>query len=606
MRDGVRIAVDITLPSRMRPGQRVPTIVRQTRYYRSVELAPGLDRRWARDMFDLAAPTRERFLAHGYAWVDVDVRGSGVSSGSWPVPWSPEEVADGGEVVEFIVKQPWSNGRVGSTGISYEGTTADMLLVNQHEAVRAIAPRFSLFDAYEDVAFPGGVQLSWFTNGWSTFNRLLDEHQFHAAMAELVFVIASARTRAPGMAPFAGLLDRVGPERAKKLIAAGFGLLFRGGRRVDEDRDGAQRAAALLDHAANGDVHDLCARGEFKDAAYPERPDLGFLVVSPRTNLAAIRGAGAAILSYGGWYDGGYAHAALERFVNAGGDGSRIILGPWGHAGVVEHRAFGESTASHHDHDGELLRFFDRHLAREGADTTDEPVRYWVFGREAWRTAPSWPPPGTTTTTLFMGNERKLSDATAGGADEVRVDPKLGTGERTRWRGVLAAFVPADYPDLRARFSNELTFRGPALESDLEIAGHPEARLWIRTDAADATVFVYLVDEAPDGRLHYVSEGQLRAVHRSVVTPEAGFIALRPYRTYLEKDGRPLEGGRATELQIGLLPAAHLFRRGHRVRIFVTATDRDHFSPPPEGFRGFEVLRGEATPSRLLLPVSKF
>ena len=40
-----------------------------------------------------------------------------------------------------------------------------------------------------------------------------------------------------------------------------------------------------------------------------------------------------------------------------------------------------------------------------------------------------------------------------------------------------------------------------------------------------------------------------------------------------------------------------------RARVVITATDRDHFAPPPDTFRGFEVLRGDATPSRVVVPV---
>ncbi len=603
MRDGVRIAVDVTLPTRLSPGERVPAILRQTRYYRSVELLRGFDRRWARDLFDLSAPTRERFLSRGYAWVDVDVRGSGVSGGSWPVPWSPEEVADGAEVVDFVVKQPWSNGRVGSTGISYEGTTADMLLVNRHEAVKAIAPRFSLLDAYEDIAKPGGVQLSWFTDGWSTFNRLLDDHRYHEAMAGLVGIVVSSQARAPGMERLAGLVDALGPVRTKRLISLGFGLFFRGGRRVDEDPDGSLRSALLLDHEKNGDVHDLVGRGDFKDDPYPERADLGFDVVSPRAHLDAIRSTGAAIFSYGGWFDGGYAHAALERFVNAGGAGSRLSIGPWGHAGVLTHRAFAEAKPSTFDHDSELLAFFDGHLWPNREPAEAPRVKYYVFGHETWKEATAWPPPGNTARTLFLGGGRKLVDAPEAGADTVTVDRTIGTGERSRWRGLLAGFVAADYPGLGARLKTCVSFDSAAFERDLEVTGHPVAHLWVRTDAVDGTFFVYLLDVAPDGRVAYVTEGQLRAVHRKLVSPPSGFVALRPYRAYTHAEALPLEPGVPAELTIGLLPAAHAFLRGHRARVVITATDRDHFAPPPDTFRGFEVLRGDATPSRVVVPV---
>src|SRR5688572_25742422 len=104
MRDGVRIAVDAHVP---RSATRLPTILRQTRYLRALEARlPALGAQ-----FDLYARTRRAFLAAGYAWIDVDVRGTGASTGSWRCPWSQEEISDGVEVVDWIVRQSWSTGR---------------------------------------------------------------------------------------------------------------------------------------------------------------------------------------------------------------------------------------------------------------------------------------------------------------------------------------------------------------------------------------------------------------------------------------------------------------------------------------------------------------
>src|SRR5678816_1863923 len=85
MRDGARIAVDVHVPAAREP---VATIVRQTRYFRSTDIPA-----WALELIgeDTLDPTnaklRRAFVAHGYAWVDVDVRGSGASTGVWHCPW---------------------------------------------------------------------------------------------------------------------------------------------------------------------------------------------------------------------------------------------------------------------------------------------------------------------------------------------------------------------------------------------------------------------------------------------------------------------------------------------------------------------------------------
>ena len=81
----------------------------------------------------------ERFNGAGYALVLVDARGSGASFGMRRFELAEDEVRDYGEVVDWIIEQPWSNGRVGAYGVSYAGNTAEMLAVNMHPAVKAVA-----------------------------------------------------------------------------------------------------------------------------------------------------------------------------------------------------------------------------------------------------------------------------------------------------------------------------------------------------------------------------------------------------------------------------------------------------------------------------------
>lgn len=616
MRDGARIALDVHLPTRLDPGRRIPTILRQTRYFRSVELARPFDRREVRDLFEIVAPLRERALARGYAWIDADVRGSGVSSGTWPVPWAPDEVRDGAEIVDWIVAQPWSSGLVGSTGVSYDGTTAEMLLLNGHAAVRAIVPRFSLFDIYEDVAFPGGAHLAWFTEGWARFNRLLDDHRFHEAIAGIIHVIARAGAHAPATRMNRGLLallDRVGRRGAVGAIGAVLGAIVRGGRRVDTDPGGMLRAAALRDHADNGDVHVLGARVEHRDdvGLVPALPEGTIDTLSPSGHLDVLRGTGAAIYSYGGWLDGGYGHAAIKRFTNVASKGSRLLLGPWGHGGAMAHRPFELGGASVFDHDFEILRFFDLHLRGVDDGIGGEPVvRYWAFGENRWKTAAEWPLREAKATPMYLREGRRLSPegvegrgGGGSGADGSYVDRAVGTGERSRWRGVLASFVPADYPDLRERHGTSLHYDSDPLGGDLEMTGHAVAHIWFRADADDATVFAYLEDVAPDGRVQYVTEGHLRALHRRISKAPEGYCSVVPYRSHRRAEAAPLEPGVAAELVIPLLPTSYRFDRGHRVRLVITGADADHFAAPPAGFRGFEVLWSEEQPSRVELPI---
>src|SRR5262249_17070133 len=91
MRDGVRIAIALYRPGGVTSGARLPTILHQARYYRSMELQWPLRRFLGGKPFQhIAADARRRrrFVASGYAWVDVDVRGSGASYGARAGEWS--------------------------------------------------------------------------------------------------------------------------------------------------------------------------------------------------------------------------------------------------------------------------------------------------------------------------------------------------------------------------------------------------------------------------------------------------------------------------------------------------------------------------------------
>ena len=86
------------------------------------------------------------FVPRGYALVVVDVRGTGACFGTRDSFRSPRERADYKAIADWIVAQPWSDGRIGATGISYLGAACDFLASTGHPAVKAIAPLFAVWD----------------------------------------------------------------------------------------------------------------------------------------------------------------------------------------------------------------------------------------------------------------------------------------------------------------------------------------------------------------------------------------------------------------------------------------------------------------------------
>jgi putative CocE/NonD family hydrolase len=566
MRDGVKIAIDVHLPEGLQDGQTLPTILWQTRYWRSMGM------RWPFSWLlgeprDYVREPVEEFVARGYAWVAVDARGSGASYGSRPYPWSPDETRDGAEVIDWIVAQPWSNGKVGTFGTSYDGTTAEFLVTNGHPALKAAAPRFSLFDAYTDIAYPGGIHLSWFTREWGRFNAALDRNEL--------------------------------PPEEVGLMAR---LAIAGVRPVDVDRDGALLASAMREHAANYDVHALALDRLYRDDATETGETIA--VFSPHTYSKDIDASGAAIYSYSGWFDGAYQHSAINRHRTLKNPANKLILGPWSHGGAYTCSPANAGRARF-EHYAELLKFFDHYL--KGLDTgltNDEPIHYFTMAEEQWKAAGAWPPPAEPVP-FFLGAQGGLTREVPGAVDATdtyEADYGHGTGHSSRWNTLLTG-GPVSYPDRVEQDQRLLVYESAPLEADTEVTGHPLVTLYVTSTADDGAFFVYLEDVDPDGKVAYVTEGQLRALHRKLSDGDPPYAQVVPYRTFSRADAAPLVAGEPAELTFDLLPTSYLFRAGHRIRVAIACADRDHFALIPPTPPTITVYREARHASHVVLPI---
>ena len=573
MRDGTKIAVDLFLPKGHEQGKRLPTLVRQTRYGRSYELQPLLRLFWGSRPYapGLIRKVPEFFVSQGYAWVEVDVRGTGASYGTRPYPFFPEEIRDGYEIVEWIVNQPWSNGRVGTVGASYAGVAAGLLLVNNHPAVKACAPRFSAFDLYADQTFPGGIQLVWFTETWGRLNQAMDHNAPHEFFGWEV-----------------------------KLYVKGI-------RPVDGDRNRVMLKEAVKDHVGNVDIRRHARSITFRDDPLPFHPDKNMDSFSPHARIEEMKESGTAIYNYSGWFDGACANSAIKRYLGVENPGSRLILGPWAHGGWRNHSPFGKNGKSRFDHHRELLRFFDFHLKgkKNGIHGTD-PVRYFTMGEERWKAASSWPPPGGTRLPYYLHQGNRLSLDTPEndtGSDAYEVDYTAGTGPCSRWKILMGTKPFAPYADRNLQDAKLLCYTSSPIEEDMEVTGHPVVTLFVSTMATDGIFFVYLEDVDPDGHVGYVTDGQLRAIHRKESPTGRPSGLSVPYHTFTKKDALPLVPGEVARLSIELLPTSYLFKKGHSVRVALAGADKDYFSAFPQDPPCLRFFRNRNHLSRINLPV---
>jgi predicted acyl esterase len=147
-------------------------------------------------------------------------------------------------------------------------------------------------------------------------------------------------------------------------------------------------------------------------------------------------------------------------------------------------------------------------------------------------------------------------------------------------------------------------FLSAPLERDLVIAGSSSLDLRLRSTARDTDLQVTLSEVRPDGQETYVQSGWLRASHRAL-DPRRSTV-LRPVPTHREEDAAPLPAGRYTRVRVPILPVAHAFRAGSRLRVTVQAPGGDR---PRWRFATLERGRGRTTialggmrASRLVLP----
>lgn len=548
MADGCRLALDIYLPQgEGTAGRRWPTILILTPYYRRFALKPGST---GTECSPNVARYRDLFVPRGYAVVIVDVRGSGASFGSRDSFRSPRERDDYREILDWLVGRDWSDGSVGATGISYLGAASDFLASTGHTAVKAVAPLFAVWDTYSDHYYPGGILLNRLAQVYDDLMVALD-HDRRELLQKIVYY------RDPNLA---------GPMP------------------VDEDQDGSQRRAAVHEHLSNFRMPDFITEFKFKDAALPYDPNFTSASFSPYKYAHEIR-PDVAVYSVGGWMDGaGYANGAIARFLTLPNPNAYLLIGPWDHGARVNVSPFRDAVEPRFPFMGEVLRFFDEHLAgRETGLRAEAPIHYFVMHEEEWRAASSWPPAPATTTLSLAPRSTLAPDTESAGEDAYQVDFSLGTGAETRYERIAAIDSQNYYVDWQGRDAAMLSYTSAPLDEPFELVGHPELDLWLSSSEPDAAIFAYLAEVEADGTTRYVTEGLLRALHRKEAPCPPHHRTTWTYRSFARADAAPMPPGEPQRLRFALLPTAWRFKAGSRIRLSFAGADGDHCGQVPHG-----------------------
>lgn len=556
-KDGTKIATYRYLPSNLKSGDRIPAIIIITPYVSEIELT------W---LGKLVAPKSEqlklveKFARFGYATIFMDGRGSGASFGSKLASFMPAFLSDACDVVDWIVAQPWSNGKVGATGVSAVGLAAYWLAIGNHPAVKAIAPRFTSFDIFYDT-HPGGLLISRFIQDIDGKVKLVDSNRLWEV-------------------PDTKLMRVITWLFAKSICP------------VDADRDRSLLNAAIFEHASNESLSIGIANAIFRDDQVADSNGAKMLdSQSPFAHLREIASSEVAVYLFAGWLDGAFSRAMLNSFQNLANPSKKIVIGPWNHGGAQNSgpSVRGKGT-SKFDQASELARFFEFHL--NGVDSgiaQEPPVHYFTMGAEMWKSASQWPPADASAVRLYFQERHGLSDTVPNseGHDAYTVDFLASTGVRSRFgKHLTGDRLRVSYPDRRRWDERLLTYDSPVLSRDLEITGHPKLTLYVSSDCDDGAFLVYLEDVGPDGEVSNITDGVLSGRFRKISLEQPPYACPAPYRSLKRSDAMPIVPGEVMRLIIEVLPVAYLIAKGHRVRVALSGADRDNFpllppSTPP-------------------------
>jgi uncharacterized protein len=525
MRDGVVLRADVLLPS----GEgKFPVLVYRTPYGK--HNAPSS---WT---------TLNKAAARGYAVVIQDVRGRYASDGEF-VPYQ-NEGRDGYDTIEWAAAQPWSNGIVGTFGLSYPGAVQWLAAVENPPHLKAMIPAMT-FSTPRNFFYSSGVfDGSWLN--WIWLNIAPD---------------ARNRKNLPG------------PQTGKEVAASW--------------KTEHQRLQTFLPLADLPDLKQI-APFYYEWLAHPP--------VDPWWDWAELRGkysqTHAAVLNISGWYDEAYGpdgattnfNGLLAARKNQTNPRAATIIGPWTHGELERTKAgereFGKSAAV--DYDEIILRWMDHYLKSiDNGVEKEKPVRIFVMGDNVWRDEDSWPLARTRETCLFLDaaeSESQSGSLTASPPSksekysEFLSDPAHPVTDPYERMGAL------DYRSFAGR-KDVLVFDTAPLTSAMEVTGPIRAEIYVSADVPDFDLWLRVLDVAPDGTAYNLMSPGLDVLRASYRNASAKPELLRPGKIY--------------RLDLDRLLTSNVFKAGHRLRVQISGAFFPHFS------RNLQTGKSEITSSQI-------
>jgi uncharacterized protein len=500
MRDGVVLRADVWLPG---ASGKFPVLVYRTPYGKHLATK---------------ATTFQKAIERGYAVVICDVRGRYASDGEfWPYQ---NEGHDGYDTIEWAATQSWSNGDVGTFGLSYPGAVQWLAAVENPPHLKAMVPAMT-FSTPRNFFYSGGVfDGSWLD--WTWFN--------------------------------------IAPDlRRKKNLD---------GPRTHDEAAGAwktehERLQSFLP------LHDL---PDLKLAAPFYYEWMMHPAADPWWDFAELRGkyaqVQAAVLNLSGWYDEAYGpDGATTNFngllASRRGDKearTRTIIGPWTHGAQETHRSgereFGVNAGI--DYDELILKWMDHYVrGMSNGVGSEKPVRIFVMGPNVWRDEEGWPLARAHATKYLLqsGIKDRVGMLRLNAADASSTYSEFVSDPTHPVTNIYPGYGAHDYRALAGR-EDVLVFDTEPMAADMEVTGPIQAEIYVSADVPDFDLWVRLEDVAPNGTVFNLNNPGLDVLRTS----------------YRNESRKPelLEPGQVYKLNLDRMLTSNVFMAGHRIRVQIS------------------------------------
>jgi len=574
VRDGVKIAAEVYLPKGLEKNEKVPAILVQTRYWRAYRFR--IPFKWF-----MEEPRKPKvvkvFTTYGFAVVWTDVRGTGCSEGTRSYPFSEAEIMDSKDIIDWIIKQDWSDGNVVTYGNSYEGTTSELTISLGHPALKAAVVRHNPWDFYLHAVYPGGVFNEKFIMYWSNLGKELDQTKGKAVLE---------------MKPY-------NPTLAK--IAY---LAVKGVKPINlKDIEDLKRIAKI--HEKNRYPIDYFEKVNYRDDQIGDNgPTIDDISIFSKKE--AIENSKVPIYSWGSWQDSTTANATILRFLNFS-NSQKAIISDWCHRDKNRaspfHKPKSHASPNEIEQLKDLVKFYRDCLKNEFK--SEKVLYYYTMGEEKWKKTYTWPPKNQIMKRWYLHKDNLLSIIKPDekeGSDSYKIDFNSTTGIRNRWYTLLS--LPVKYLDREQEDEKLLVYTSNPIEEDIEITGHPIVNIFMKTTHQDGIIHIHFEFLDRDDKIHWITDGQLRLIHRKISEKEPPYKMITPYHSFNSNDILPVEPNEIMEIKFALYPTSIVLPKGTRLRIAIGGADKDTFTRyPKEGDPTITIERNKQFASYIDFPI---